>query len=557
MNKGNKRRSKRMADKRNPRDYRDSERSSNTRDERVEAARNSFNDISWYSRNPNLLLAAGSFPYPYRPGMSIPLGSITYPTGKLGTQPLQETIPGVLVMNWIPSFGNSKHSTDPASVAGKEIYGRVRAAYSGPLDADAPDYIIYIGALDSIFAYLGWLKRLYRTISSYTPENFMFPDGLLRAMGFPESYATQLRTRKMKLWQGINELILQSRKFKCPAVMDLFNRHYWMSDNVYTDAPSPRGQIFLFNLDGVWKIGDVQEQSSGDTIKGLVMQTMDFAPTQNEDIVDVLIKFGRDLIEALDAWDDGYTISGYLQRAFADVPSFAVAELLQQELLEAQYVPEVLTQIENARELWTLDLTTAGIRNMYQQLYVTQNVQTNSVVTNMDMVYERPSERTLALLAMTPDGVSPMLSLRTDTPTVADTTIATRLHAVTEVTAADGKLTFHSQHGTELITYMRMAYMYNGSSTKSWTVIDVHQICLMNIEWKAGEDYTDAYFLSTLTLEQFDWHPFIYAIGTPANQLFPALAICGDIHNATTVTPEQLENLHKICLYSEFNSFGI
>lgn len=46
-----------------------------------------MNDISWYSRYPNLLVAAGSFPFPYRPGMTIQTNSASATTQRTSTMP--------------------------------------------------------------------------------------------------------------------------------------------------------------------------------------------------------------------------------------------------------------------------------------------------------------------------------------------------------------------------------------------------------------------------------------------------------------------------------------
>lgn len=39
------------------------------------------NDLSWYSKYPQLLVAGASFPYPYRPGMDVKLGQVEGGTG--------------------------------------------------------------------------------------------------------------------------------------------------------------------------------------------------------------------------------------------------------------------------------------------------------------------------------------------------------------------------------------------------------------------------------------------------------------------------------------------
>lgn len=492
------------------------------------------------------------------------------------------TIPAIAALDWIPSFGNSQYSTDPASVAGKEIYGRVRAAYSGALDADAPDFIVYLGALDSLFAYIGYLKRMYRCLSVYTPENLALPDALLQAMGITPALATDFRRDKVRFWQGINELILQSRKFKCPAVMDLFNRHYWMSDNVYADAPSLRAQLYMFVLRGVYKIGQVDEVSSGDKVAGLVMTEIprDFvalsaANSENDHyICDTLLEFGRDLITALDSWDDCYTISGYLQRAYDGVQNFSVAELLQNEVMVAQYVPEVLTQIENSQTVIPAAMADLDISTAFTKLTVSQNVLTNAVVSRTKLTYKITGDISAEYTCLADafmNGLPIFISQRSDAPTVADTVIATRLKPAVQYdyyttgTGQTASTTFDIDiyGGTEIPLRWNL-YIWVPAATVpndgSYLQLPVPPVALINFPnpKKLQELVTTIKPAFVGYWDQFDWHP-ITLMGT---QSLTAATVdlvvpMGDVHNPTLVSKDMLTNLHKICFYSEMNSFGM
>lgn len=532
----------------------------------------SLNDISWYSRNPNLLQAAGSFPFPYRPGMNLPIfNPVAQGASFTSADNYADTgIPGIMVLSWIPNFGNSSTSLDPASIAGQEMYARVRAAYSGSLDADAPDYIVYIGALDSVFTYLGWLKRVYRTISTYTPENFYLPNGIMAAMEFPVWAVAQLRQDKTRLWQGINELILMSRKFKCPAIMDLFNRHYWMSDNIYADESAQSAQFYMFNLSGVYKCQLQKEDSSEEQVMGLQMVPIPVMPASapagdDHYVVDTLVSFGQDIIRAIDSWDDGYTISGYLGRAYDGVPSFAVAELLQDELLTAQFVPEVLTQIENSRTVlpYGATLKFTGGNNPFSGFAVTQNVATNAVVSKTIIAATKQNEDEVAQLYKAfANGPQPVLSLRSLQPTVADSVIASRLIGISDsVTIAGNNVIVNSvTAGTEVPLVWRVVYTNNGGvnyrHAHVWTITPIALVNPAESSSPSGGTFYTARDLAGLfMMPQFDWHPFTYVAYTDTDQKI-RLFINGDSHNITTITKEALVNLHRICFFSEFNSFN-
>lgn len=530
------------------------------KDERYEEDRPRNNDLSWYSRNPSLLVAAASFPYPYRPGMSVPSNTSGNPF----------TIPGVLAIDWVPYVGNSTKTSDPISIAGQEMYTSVRKAFSGELDADAPDFIMYIMALDSIFSYIGWLKRIYRAISTYSPENFSIPNALLYACKITDAAAIQeLRQNKVKFWQNINELILASRKFRCPAVMDLFNRHYWLSDNVYADSPTLMAQLYAFNLVGVYKMSQVtiSGDTAGNKAAGL---TYVACPTPSGGkILDQLIATGQSLISALDTWSSGYTISGYLQRAYEGTPNFAVAELEQNELITTSYSQEVLSQIENTRTINMpgIDLTSEVLKWTVAQAVVTNTIVSPNSLSAPISQDAQPQQFAYWWNQFGPTGGKlshGYLNIHADQPAAGDSVIASRLHAITDVkfTATTqpsggsiGKwgsvaVTIHA--ATEIPIGLRSCNIdYAGNPIN----LPVYQQLVFGADYTLTSADVTA-FESFCMLSQSDWHPFIYVYtkklsGGMREQLF------GDVYNLATPSVADFENLHRVCIYSELNAFAI
>lgn len=559
-----------------------------SREEERSGSTDGRNDISWYSRYPNLLVAAGSFPYPYRPGMQLPLGttSITSAGGKTYSQDVSLDIPGVLTMDWIPSVGKSSTATDPASIVAKEIYAKVRQVYSGSLNADAPDFVVYLMALDSIFSYIAWLKRLYRVMNAWSPENYILPDVVLEAMGLSYADIQSLRVQKTELWQIINELVLQSRKFTCPAIMDIFNRHYWMSDNVYTDEATINSQFYMFNLRAVYQFA-MLNMPDGNPGPGLQMVPMPYYGWKGDQLSVVLTpktlyEFGRGLIDALVEWDDAYEINGYLSRAYEGTPNFIVDELPQDQPFNPVYVPEVLSQIENSRVVPGGMYIGNGVDAAHQgaQAFagfnVTQNVLTNAIISSPSYAISVYQDiETGSSLANNAYSLKPTLSVRSVSPTVADSVIATRLQAAVKNVTKSGSGDIHRTYwnasvdaGTEIPLCWRLQDRLFTAGTRQ-TVYQSGNVpqtstLLYDLEKStASEVHTMmAAVLSLHRLEQFDWHPFCFILAwTIADSQgegvgFASLYVNGDTHNITTISNADLENLHKICLYSELNAFS-
>lgn len=502
------------------------------------------NDLSWYSKYPQLLVAGASFPYPYRPGMDVKLGQVNGGTGTTDVMDWRYHIPGVLALSWLPSLGVSNTVTDPASVMAKELYAKVRSKYSGSLEADAPDFVMYLMALDSVYAYIAWLKRLYRTLNAWTPMNHALPDTLLAGYAVRQTDAAAMRLNKTQLWQCINELILQSRKFVCPAVMDVFNRHYWMSDNVYLDDSTMNSQIYCFNPAGYYKLSQVAiPGDAANTAAGLTIMPMPLIKS-----VESLYNFGLDLISAIAEWDDGYTISGYLMRAFEGVNSFTVDDLSPDEILTPIYSPEVLSQIQNSFALGDPMIATDG------SLSVAQNPLTNVVVSNPIVHTAKASADKINLLRAM-DTAMPLFSMEIDNPGPADNVIASRLNAmftyVGEATLDGIKAyKFKVDCGTEIPLSWNYYSVPLGADNAPGRNYSIPQIIVapQGSTWES---------LKMAVITQFNKSPLVRIAVQEESGKEYYYGMLGDVHNITTVSRDDLANLHKICLYSEFNAFSI
>lgn len=520
------------------------ERDDDQKDGDKSKKRTPFNDFEWYNKNPSLIVSAASLPYAYRPGMWIKTAT-KQPSSSAASTDLTNTIPGIMAIVFDPSVGRSNNNLDPASIAGKEIYARVRSAFSGELKADPQDYIMYLGALDAVFSYIASLKRVFRVANSYNGMNYMIPDGLLRAMGFGRQGRENLRNNLMQFYQGINELVLMTRKFHCPAVFPLFNRHYWLNDNVYADDGSPNSQMYLFSQASYYKfqIGTSADTGEGRVQVGQLQATA--APFYGNEALNtpnvfngspqLLINFGKGLIEALAGSSDAYTISGYLMRAYEGYPTFTVDELQYGETFAPVYVPEVLSQIENSQSIGMM-------KGDVLSNLVNQRVSDNSVVA-IPML-ERESGVTATTLPAVP---SRMVSIRSDAPTVIDTVEATRLSTNLQ--------NWHMYSGTPSVA---LASVYPASEiVRAYYVVD-----------KIGEDGTPsgvdvssvikasdpntARILSAWSA--FDWSPRLTLVDDFVDPTF-AIPVW-DIHNVTQIPNSVMEDINKVVLYSLFNSFN-
>lgn len=524
----------------------------NTREEDVTDRRSSvdpINDFSWYNKYPELLTAAGSLPFPIRPGMAVSV------MDNSGTSVAQQRIPGVAAIYWAPSIGKAQDATDPANILGREYYGAVRDSFSGKLYADAPDFVIYNVCLDSVFSYIAYLKRIYRITMAYTPMNFAIPEELVAAMNIAGSALENLKVlqqNRVKLWQYINELIHMTSKLKCPAVMDYFNRHYWMNDNVYTDTGSINSQMYVFVQEGWFKYTMLNTPDSVLAGGAAMVQPSFMTTSQGSNLVESMYNFGLDLINALAESEDAYTISGYLQRAFEGVPNFVVEPLGQDEQLTPAYEPEVLAQIENTRIL----PLTPGFAVSSANFNISQDPNANVVLHNPKITVATSSDAGYTALSQ---GYipAPLLNIRSDVPTLQEIVVASRMHAIpNNFTITENSVTYEIECGTEIPFSMTL---FSKTPTGSLFSLVVNSIVdLSDIGVQAISPVQVGWLRAMVLSSAFDWFP-ITAFTLSGKNPNAGLATMwfGDLHNANNFSIDELANLHKICIYSELNAFNV
>lgn len=161
----------------------------------------SLNDISWYNRFPELLESAGKLPFAKLPGMVLGLNKVGTSSAENVVRTLDtndNAMPGFMSINWLPSVGYSEDNLSPISTASRELYAKVRSKFSGSLDENGPDIIMYMMALDSVFSYIGYLKRIYRALNTFSPLNTMFPDGVLKCMDITAAEGLAMRKEKTR-----------------------------------------------------------------------------------------------------------------------------------------------------------------------------------------------------------------------------------------------------------------------------------------------------------------------------------------------------------------------
>lgn len=492
------------------------------------------NDISWYTRNPELSRAASSLPF----------ASI------LGLPVYSESVPGALVAEYTPNFGGDPYSLNALNQAATSMYSKIVHANSRNYNYTAEDLMVLTLAGYQVFAIIASATRIYGILKFYEEQNRYYPDTIVQQLG---ADPVDWRSNLGQIWFSLNNLIDRTRQIWVPKVMPVLDRWFWMNSMLYTDAEGPRAQTYAFNQ-GYYFIFDETGVSTGSALKTYqTISGQQFNPGINNQYTWAdWEKAISALIDALLQSEDRGIIYGDILNCYGPEMLFALPQIPADYTVTPIYNAEVLTQFEN--------MSTSPYRctGLVQKATNTQNK-----LNGLAMKVSRESKAGLSGNS-TPAGNKLVLNFHIPTQPSNDMVIiATRLmtfnvektRVASDSTNEDGQPVtryFPTVAGTEIVNRVTMSYMVNGQP-----ILGVVALNSVN-----GIGTNEMY----LRLMAFDWHPALYEVGvaegvpadgvptsaSPQNAVSDPLNAFLDYDNYTVVTPEEIRKLHEMALYSEF-----
>lgn len=310
------------------------------RSEEFNAQRSKPNDWRWYAQNEQLLKDSSSFPYSWPLGNKLNLG-VNAPEVNKGS------LPGVMAIWTAPTFGWSDNPNSPVNVAARNIYSFVRHANSGHANYDAPDLMLYMCAMDSIYSYLSFLKRVYGVISTYSYTNRYYPKAVITAMTVDYDDVQ----RNLADFRGfINSFAVKVGSMCIPASMSYMAKHMWMYSGLYYDSDQDKAQTYLFVPNNLYRYaldtdgaGMLESFSFSDyyTTQG----TTDHDPSYIN--FEGLRKIADDMLNPILRSEDMNIMSGDILKAFGAANVYKVEGIGETYTVLPSYEPEVLDQIQN------------------------------------------------------------------------------------------------------------------------------------------------------------------------------------------------------------------
>lgn len=438
------------------------------------------NDVSWYTKSPQLLRSAASIPYSDVVGMPLPQGTLS--------------VPGVMELAWIPYVGGVN---DAINIAANEIYSYVVHANSRNQSYDAPDLMMLVIAGAQVFSAISAGLRAYGLMRRYDQMDYYTPDAILRGCGFNPS---DLKSNYSHMWFDLNKLIAQSKQIWIPNTMPVIERWYWLNNQVFMDGDSVKSQYYVLTQTQYFKYDETGSTRGGQ-----------LKPTPMPSTWNAYVAMVQSLIDALISSQDRGIIFGDILKAYGPEKLYSLGEITSDYTTVPTYDREVLSQIENA--------TVFGVSNN-EYGNIAQDPNTNKIfqgVRNTGL-----ADTTKVIPASYQDCAPNQLVLnfhQKEIPTDAQTMVASRLTSAGFMLASKSGGKWYVKPytaGTEIVTAI---FIWYNSWANGIPTITAYQVDA-NVNAGDSSVFPNYNYEAMMLYTAFDWAPGIH-IAVPTDWTLP------------------------------------
>lgn len=288
-----------------------------------------LNDPSWYNLDKQLVTDVASLPSGIPLGTKISLGNSA-----------SEAIPGIMELDFIPTFSGDGSAASALNLAAKNVYSYVRHANSGSKNYDAPDLMNYLMSVSSVYSLIEQCKRAYRISRTFSSANRYMGNALLNA-SINKKDVRELLDSPANYRYRINRAIQRVNSFYVPDVFPIYKRHMFLTSTVFCDdAKSNTNQLYIFRQEGAWEYNELAGSLDYLALK-------DPAGAEAASIITRV----EQILNAMTASEDIGVMSGDILKAYGASACVLIKQLGEDETQEIGYSEEVLNQIHNASVL--------------------------------------------------------------------------------------------------------------------------------------------------------------------------------------------------------------
>lgn len=496
------------------------------------------NDPTWYIRNGQLAKDVASLSFNNAAGARVLLDEDN--TGGDATlNSLYLSIPGIMAIHTMPYMGVSFGPTSPVNVAAKNLYTFVRHANSGHSNYDSPDLMLYIMAMDSVYAGIAHLQRVIGTANLFSQVNRYVGDALIEAMGFQPSL---IRTNLANYRARVNMLILKASAFCVPNSMTLFKRHMWMYTTIFQDSPVAKCQFYLYRPDFLYKY--VETAGGPGYLDPIMMSGAVTLNNVNEEnwtpsaqTFELWASRVESLLNAMIESEDINIMSGDILKAYGRENLFRLEPISEEYTVVPFYSEEVLDQIHNTNFIGPFFRTGSNLADTDQmKKFNSGSFRYTQIVSVMgNYLITAPKFTHGVSLSYTK-----LLDMADNDPTPERVLVATRnmLHGVTSVTTVTDvpSITSLDCAASDLCIMGSIYYYTMNSGVWLLTRNTVYQ----------GDG-----ILQTVLPEKFIKAPIGYSINyNTATNAYAPTQPAFEIGNYTLLNREDISKLHESAILS-------
>lgn len=518
------------------------------------------NDISWYSHYPTLLEGVTGINYAVPLGSPLNLASPGNYTNAEGQKvPINyatpQTIAGICSVGFIPTLGTANKNSD--SVANKvavQLYSAMRMSLGSTANYEPVDIMMYLGAMDSALLLYALGVKIYGSIRMASPMNYYMMKGIVNAAGADyDSFNTNLNDFRA----FINKFAIYLSSLEVPASFDIFKRHVWMLQNIFTDSDAAKAQMYTYRLDGYYTYEETTE-NVGTFLK--FHPLVDVNGNYTQWTFDSYVAAVQEVLNKLLGSSDVSQMSADIGKAF-DHDVYIMSQIGEDYTTPISYSMEVLSQFENC----TLEgvPVQSGVQNLPTGISPWDIYQDNSLSLTNPQVLQTPAFVPFAQTSNDPSlwsdqsranylgmmDASKVLNFHKTTINAADTIVATRgtsgYHSYYMLADGSRPRYIPNTYGTELYTFGQFYNITPGAGplgTFAPLAFAYINACADN-----GDGLLNSQALSTVW-SQFDWAPTILL----ANGGLTAFRRLQDTDMYAVINSNQLESMHTCAVLSEF-----
>lgn len=508
------------------------------------------NDPAWYGKYPELLRDSASIPFSWSTGVQIDMGTPAT-VADVPNKVANFIVPGIQAIMLMPACGSGEGLATPINIAATNVFTSVRRANAGSTNYDAPDLMLYLLAMSSVYSYIVWLERIYAEATLYSQRNRYLPRTLLSAEGVDfDSVSNNLADFRY----GINLLINKAASLSVPSDMPAFNRAAFLYQSLYTEGTSIKDQLYMYVPGGFW---EYQESAGPGSLSTYLTQAYANAYGNvgiKYEKYDTLIAAGNSMIQKLITSQDINIMSGDILKAYGPERCMKLVTMPEYVPITPVFNIGVLEQMKNAAilQMWGTPpaiLQDTDAKYLYSDVQSSMQAPSDPGVNNgwNEFLYQFHSQN--SILSTTTEDTTPEL-------VIESTRLMAKCAGMGLSTGSDDTQSYELYCGTEVAiacVYWTLNVDGSASARTFWDNVIEYR----SVGSPSDHGTTVVQVANDMALiANFDFHPLFVIVasnGTGLRSNGNISKIVWDVDNYAILTPSDLRRMHEAALMSEFN----